>query len=160
MTEHDPSAGNYASGPNGRCWARAGVAIFVGAALFAGVTLAVLPVLENHRYAEISRPEVVNRRDEPILVYSIDAAGGEVHSARIEPGASQKIFLARGMLGEEFVTRTIHVVVVGVRGEEIARATLTGEVAEGLGYLVVGQTLEFRGFDDKVIDIGDATDRD
>jgi hypothetical protein len=67
------------------------------------------------------------------------------------------MFLARGMLGEEFVTRTIHVVVVGVRGEEIARATLTGEVAEGLGYLVVGEGLEFRYFDNKVIDVSEAS---
>ena len=134
-------------------WARAGVALFVGAILLAMATFAILPALENVRYSEISRPDVVNQRGEPILVYSIDAAGGEVHSARIEPGASQKMYLARGDIGEEFVTRTIHVVVVGVRGVEIGRATLTGEVAEGLGYLVVDQSLEFRRFDDKVIEV-------
>jgi hypothetical protein len=135
--------------------ARAGIALFIGAILFAAATMMILPALENTRYSEISRPDVVNRRGEPILVYSIDAAGGEVHTARIEPGASQKMFLARGMLGDEFVTRTIHVVVVGVRGAEIGRATLTGEVAEGLGYLVVDQSLEFRGFDNKVIEVVD-----
>lgn len=154
------SEGSSQHRSDGRSATRLGLVCLIGLVL-SGICAAILwPAIERNRYSENSRPLIDNQRSVPILVFSVDAAGGVVHQARIEPGESQHVVIAQGDVEAEFVTRTIHVIVTDERGVEVGRATFTGRVGEKLKSIIVAEIMELRGVDDTRIDAGNQHDKE
>lgn len=138
-----PNEGARAADPS-RAGMRFGIAVLLAGALIFGLVAMVRPVLERVRYSEVSYPEVTNSRPTPILIVSTDAVADEVHTSRLEAGQTMRILLAHGDIETEFHARTIHVLITDDRGAELSRTTLSGAEAEELGWIIVGETVEYR----------------
>lgn len=131
--------------------------IFAVAIVFV-VASVVLPVLRRHSLPSLQyRADVINRTDDPLIMFVVDATADETRSVRLPARGAGVIHLAVGEGSEEVWGRTIQLLVLSTSGVEHTHAAFTGHDAAHIDSIEIGpaSVIKYRKHDKSAYTLGD-----